>query len=115
MVVFACLRMAQGRLLADDPRSSACGWPKVVCLRMARGRLPADGPWSSACGWPKVVCLRMAQGRLPADGPRSSACGWRRGCLTGSRAVLAIQSGRRRETGRDQELKDPDLTVEQFS
>ena len=71
-----CLRIARGRLLADCPRSSACGLPEVVCLRMARGRLLADGPWSSACGWPEVVCLRMAGGRLLVDGRRSSACGW---------------------------------------
>ena len=36
---------SSGRLLADGPRSPACGWPEVVC------------GWPEAvCGWPEVVC-----------------------------------------------------------
>ena len=60
-----CLRMAQGRLLADGRVPT-----RDVCLRMAQGRLLAAGfqPGTSACGW--VVCQRMAQGC-----PRSSADG----------------------------------------
>ena len=94
---------------ADGPRSSADGpWsstdgrvPKKSLVADGAGsstdgpgsaadgpRSSADGPWSSTDG--RVPKKKS----LVADGPKV-VCGWRRGCLTDSRAVLAIQLVRR--------------------
>ena len=71
-------------------RSSACGWPG--------GRLHADGHTGPSADGHTGSSTDGPTGSS-TDGPHRVVHGWpwRRGCLTFSRAVLAIQLGRRRE------------------
>ena len=78
-----CMRWAHWvRLVADVLWSSACGCPVVVCLRMAQGRLLADGPGSSAdgpgssAGWPWSSADGRGRLRMAGFQTGSSACGW---------------------------------------
>ena len=106
--------MARGRLLADDPWSSACGWPVVVYgwPVVVYGWPEVFYGWPEVVyGWPeviyglaKVIYGWMARGRPAADGPWSSGCGWpvvvrlrmARGRLRMARGHLRIARGRLR-------------------